>query len=108
MKVELLVNLKVASGKIISAGTIFSDEKEPIPEFIVKRIRRGMARIIAQTPAPSPVPVKEVKQSVPVPVQEEKPVEQEKEPQIRTEDKKMTMTKVPKPSKEQSKKKIVR
>ena len=49
MKVELLVNLKVASGKIISAGTIFND---PIPEFIMKRVRRGMAKIIDQRPAP--------------------------------------------------------
>lgn len=49
MKVELLVNLKVASGKIISAGTIFTD---PIPEFIMKRVRRGMAKIIDQRPAP--------------------------------------------------------
>ena len=47
MKVELLVNLKIASGKIISAGTIFSDEFEPIPDFVMKRLDRGKAKIVA-------------------------------------------------------------
>ena len=51
MKVELLINLKIASGKIISAGTIFSDEVEPIPEFVMNRLGRGKARIISGTPA---------------------------------------------------------
>lgn len=75
MKVELLVNLKVASGKIISAGTIFTD---PIPEFIMKRVRRGMAKIIDQRPAPeraepvieTPV-VEEPKEETPEEVKEE-------------------------------------
>ena len=47
MKVELLVNLKIGSGRIISAGTVFSDEVEPIPDFIMNRLRRGMAKVIA-------------------------------------------------------------
>jgi len=47
MKVELLVNLKIGSGRIISAGTVFSDEFEPIPVFIMNRRRRGMAKDIA-------------------------------------------------------------
>jgi hypothetical protein len=47
MKVELLINLKIGSGQIISAGTVFSDEFEPIPEFIMNRLRRGTAKVIA-------------------------------------------------------------
>jgi hypothetical protein len=44
MKAELLVNLKTANGAIVKAGTIFTD---PIPEFIMKRVSKGTARIIS-------------------------------------------------------------
>jgi hypothetical protein len=47
MKVELLVNLKVKSGQIISAGSIFSDENGPIPDFIMRRVGRKMARVLS-------------------------------------------------------------
>ena len=47
MKVELLVNLKIGSGRVVSAGSIFSDESEPIPDFILRRLKRGTARVIA-------------------------------------------------------------
>jgi hypothetical protein len=81
MKVELLVNLKIASGRIISAGTIFSDETEPIPEFIMKRLARNKARIISGAPAkpkvtePVAVPKtsKPVKEAVPAPAKDEIP-----------------------------------
>ena len=46
MKVELLVNLKVASGKVIPRGSTFSDKTAPIPDFVMRRLQRGMARII--------------------------------------------------------------
>lgn len=47
MKVELLVNLKVGTGRIISAGSVFSDEEgAPIPEFVMRRLQRRQARII--------------------------------------------------------------
>ena len=52
MKVELLVNLKTASGRIVEAGTIFSDEENPIPPSILKRVTRGTARVISTTPSP--------------------------------------------------------
>ena len=52
-KVELLVNLKVADGRIINAGTIFTDESGPIPDFVIRRLNRGMARILSQS---SPLP----------------------------------------------------
>jgi hypothetical protein len=82
MKVELLVNLKVASGSVISAGTIYTDEQGPIPEFILRRLRRGTARTLPEKAVPpssiskpvqvgkkAPLPfVKEVKKdAVPVP-----------------------------------------
>jgi hypothetical protein len=51
MKVELLINLKIASGKILSVGTIFDDNDGPIPEFIMKRVRRGSAKIIDARPS---------------------------------------------------------
>jgi hypothetical protein len=73
MKVELLVNLKVGDGRIVSAGSVFSDEKVPIPDFIMRRLKRGMARIISGS-LPTPSPVEEV-----VVVEEEKPpIEEEK------------------------------
>ncbi len=53
MKVELLVNLKISNGKIIPAGTIYTDDKEPIPEFIFRRLKRGMAREIKDIPQTS-------------------------------------------------------
>lgn len=105
MKVELLVNLKVASGKIISRGTIFTD---PIPEFIMKRVRRGMARIIDQRPTPertvikAPVVEEPKEEKAPeevIPESSEKPVEPSEvepaEPKV-----------VRKPSKIKAKKKI--
>jgi len=55
MKVELLVNLKVASGRVLSKGTVFSDAVEPIPDFIMKRLARGMAKVIETSPAPAVV-----------------------------------------------------
>jgi hypothetical protein len=60
MKVELLVNLKVSTGKIISAGSVFSDEEGvPIPEFVLRRLRRRQARVIPGSPKPV-VPEKEL------------------------------------------------
>ncbi len=53
MKVELLVNLKLGNGRIIPSGTIFSDKEEPIPEFVLRRLRRGMAREIKDIPQTS-------------------------------------------------------
>ena len=53
MKVELLVNLKMADGRIISAGTIFSDENGPIPESIMRRVARRTAKIIDYSTPPS-------------------------------------------------------
>ena len=47
MKVELLVNLKVKSGKIFSVGSVFSDEEGvPIPESILRRVQKRQARIL--------------------------------------------------------------
>ena len=54
MKVELLVNLKLGNGKVVSAGTVFSDENTPIPDFVMRRLRRKMARVIQFDPKPSP------------------------------------------------------
>lgn len=51
MKVELLINLKIRSGQVVEAGTIFSDELVPIPESIMRRVQRGTARIV-HSPAP--------------------------------------------------------
>jgi hypothetical protein len=58
MKVELLVNLKTAEKRTISAGTIYSDEEgTPIPEFILRRLRRGMARVIVPKKTVPPLPL---------------------------------------------------
>jgi len=54
MKVELLVNLKLGNGQIISAGSVYSDKNTPIPEFVMRRLKRGMARIIENDPVPPP------------------------------------------------------
>jgi len=79
MKVELLVNLKIASGRVLSAGTVFSDAVEPIPDFIMKRLARGMAKVIENTPVPGIKP----KATVISPVKEEEPI---KVPEAEKED----------------------
>ncbi|MFA5394427.1 MAG: hypothetical protein WC346_00225 [Methanogenium sp.] len=53
MKVELLVNLKLGNGRIIPAGSVYSDENGPIPEFIFRRLKRGMAKVLDSTVRPS-------------------------------------------------------
>ena len=56
MKVELLVNLKVGTGKIISAGSVYSDEEgTPIPEFVMRRLQRRQARIVPGSNKPAVV-----------------------------------------------------
>ena len=66
MKVKLLVNLKIATGRILSAGTIFSDEKEPIPEFILKRISRRQVQVIDPKPfVPKLEEAEEIKGEIP-------------------------------------------
>jgi len=73
MKVELLVNLKVGSGRVISAGSVFTDATSPIPEFVMRRLKRGQARIIAEAksmPAPSALAVKETPKKKSVEVKE--------------------------------------
>ena len=68
MKVELLVNLKVASGAIISAGSVYDDDNGPIPEFVLRRLRRGQAKIISKKSVPQPnnsVPVVTAKRLIP-------------------------------------------
>lgn len=59
MKVELLVNLKLGDGRMISTGTVYSDKDAPIPEFIMRRVAKRQAKIIEQdrsapTLAPAP------------------------------------------------------
>jgi hypothetical protein len=49
MKVQILVNLKMATSKILPSGTIFDDKDGPIPESIMKRVRKGTAKIIDAT-----------------------------------------------------------
>jgi len=80
MKVQLLVNLKVADGRIIPAGTIFSDENGPLPEFIIRRIRRGAAKVISQDP-PSPPPAPQEPEPVPEPEAAKPAPEPEPEPE---------------------------
>lgn len=55
MKVELLVNLKLGNGHVVSAGSVYSDKNTPIPEFVMRRLKRGMARIIENDPPPPPL-----------------------------------------------------
>lgn len=62
MKVRLNVNLKTASGSIISAGTVFND---PIPDYIMRRVARGQATIISNAPVASPAPVAPAKKEIP-------------------------------------------
>lgn len=62
MKVELLVNLKVGSGRVISAGSVFSDANAPIPDFIMRRLKRGQARVLPEVKS-LPTPPLEVKET---------------------------------------------
>jgi hypothetical protein len=52
MKIKLNVNLKIASGKVISSGTVFDDKDGPIPDFVMRRVARNMAEIIDTRPSP--------------------------------------------------------
>jgi hypothetical protein len=64
MKLMLKVNLKIGSGQVVAAGTVFDDSKEPIPEFMFKRLRRGQAEVIPEPSSVSPPPQTEAKVSV--------------------------------------------
>lgn len=50
MRVELLVNLKVANGSIIRKGTVFDDTYSPIPGVISRKIGTNLVRIISNKP----------------------------------------------------------
>lgn len=56
MKVVLDVNLKIGNGKIISAGSVYSDTNGPIPDFILRRLNRKQAHVIPDGARPAPVP----------------------------------------------------
>jgi len=71
MKVELLINLKIRSGQVVEAGTIFSDEHVPIPESIMRRVQRGTARIISSS---APLKKEVVQEQVKEPVKKTAPV----------------------------------
>jgi hypothetical protein len=74
MKVILDVNLKIGTGRIIPMGTVFSDEGgTPIPEFILRRIRRrqahevpdGKSVVVNKEEKPKVVKIKELSVKVP-------------------------------------------
>ena len=92
-KVELLVNLKVSDGRIIEAGTIFTDEHVPIPDFVIRRLNRGMARILSQS---SPLPEMKVTMSE---IKKEREASGSPAPQPGAH-----ATKIPKPAKVQNQK----
>lgn len=46
MKVRLEVNLKTANGAILPKGSIFSDEKKPLPSIIARKIGTKMVTVI--------------------------------------------------------------
>jgi len=62
MKVKLLVNLKVARGTVISAGTIYSDVDGALPDYITDSLNDS--KIIEVLPEP-------VQLSVPEPTEPE-------------------------------------
>ena len=85
MNVELLVNLKVPDGRTIPSGAMFDDEHgQPIPDFVLRRLKRGMARVIAsKTSTPVlPGPKTEVGVIKPVPEKEAEKKEDVKKAKI--------------------------
>lgn len=46
MKVRLEVNLKTANGVILPKGSIFTDEKGPLPSIIARKVGTKMVTII--------------------------------------------------------------
>lgn len=45
MKVELLVNLKTAEGRILVKGSVFDDSVRPIPKIIQRKLGTTMVRV---------------------------------------------------------------
>ena len=45
MKVELLVNLKTAEGRILVKGSVFDDSVRPIPKIIQRKLGTSMVRV---------------------------------------------------------------
>lgn len=54
MIVELLVNLKLSDGRMIAAGSVFSDKDAPIPDFVMRRLTRRQAKILEQNKFEAP------------------------------------------------------
>ena len=64
MKVKLLVNLKVARGTVISAGTIYSDVDGALPDYITDSLNDS--KIIEVLPEPVQLSVPEPTEPEPV------------------------------------------
>jgi hypothetical protein len=47
MKIMLDICLKIGSGVVIPSGRVFDDSQGPIPEFVMRRLRRKQAHIIS-------------------------------------------------------------
>lgn len=59
-RIEMRVTLKIGNGRIIPFGEVFTDEHAPIPDFVYRRLKRGMARELSDLNIPSPEDKKEV------------------------------------------------
>jgi hypothetical protein len=58
VKAELLVNVKTASGAILVAGSVFSDEHGPLPRFILENLNNPKrVKVISTVPIAREAPV---------------------------------------------------
>jgi len=73
MRVQLLVNLKIESGKVIGSGTIFDDQIKEFPEFVVdnlgnKKLFKEVSPAFTPAVKTAPEPVKSKTPITPVKV----------------------------------------
>ena len=75
MKVMLMVNLKIAKGKVIPKGAIFTDEYKPFPGFIQRKIGTPLVQVLEDKIKYEVVDVDDFTMEAPEPKQEEVMIE---------------------------------
>lgn len=101
-RIEMRVTLKIGSGVIVPYGKIFTDEHEPIPDFVYRRLKRGMAvelpNIVIPTPGDKPATVLKEKAQAKEPLKKPEVKEPESTTDPPKEDKTAVEVKKPKKS----------
>ena len=71
MKVMLMVNLKLAKGRVLPKGAIFTDEYKPFPGFIQRKIGTPLVQVLEDKIKHEVVEIDDFTMETPEPKQEE-------------------------------------